>query len=120
MRREVITDDRITVREVPPRRVWDLYANRVVPYWVALVDDWVGISHAWVSDEERINVMTPINGYEWPVPMPKDANLNLIRVEMLNFGAEYAWLDVLCLRQEYAIREDHPRGGSAQGGSAQE
>ncbi len=44
--------------------------------------------------------MTPINGYEWPVPMPKDANLDLIRIEMLNLGAEYAWLDVLCLRQE--------------------
>ncbi|SJL02769.1 uncharacterized protein ARMOST_06105 [Armillaria ostoyae] len=44
--------------------------------------------------------MTPINGYEWPVPMPKDANLDLIRIEMLNLGAQYAWLDVLCLRQE--------------------
>ncbi|KAK0445296.1 uncharacterized protein EV420DRAFT_970845 [Desarmillaria tabescens] len=107
MRRRMITDDRITRREVSPRRLWDLHANRVVPYWIALAVDWVGISHAWVSDEERMNVMTPINGYEWPVPMPKDANLNLIRVEMLNFGAEYAWLDVLCLRQEYAIREDH-------------
>ncbi len=32
--------------------------------------------------------------------MPKDANLDLIRIEMLNLGAEYAWLDVLCLRQE--------------------
>ncbi len=45
-------------------------------------------------------MMTPINGYEWSVPMPKDANLDLIRIEMLNLGAEYAWLDVLCLRQE--------------------
>ncbi len=44
--------------------------------------------------------MTPINGYEWPVPIPKDANLDLIRIEMLNLGAEYAWLDVLCLRQQ--------------------
>ncbi|PBK94086.1 hypothetical protein ARMGADRAFT_1164882 [Armillaria gallica] len=43
--------------------------------------------------------MTPINGYEWPVPIPKDANLDLIRIEMLNLGAEYVWLDVLCLRQ---------------------
>ncbi|KAK0196332.1 hypothetical protein F5146DRAFT_1029364 [Armillaria mellea] len=52
--------------------------------------------------------MTSINGYEWPVPMPKDANLDLVRIEMLNArsewmrspNAEYAWLDVLCLRQE--------------------
>ncbi len=38
----------------------DLCANRVVPYWV------VGkaphaISHAWVSDKERMDVQTPIN-----------------------------------------------------------
>ncbi len=25
---------------------------------------------------------------------------------MLNLGAEYAWLDVLCLRQEHGLRED--------------
>ncbi|KAK0481347.1 hypothetical protein IW261DRAFT_1070366 [Armillaria novae-zelandiae] len=30
--------------------------------------------------------------------MPKDANLDLIRIEMLNLGLEYTWLDVLCLR----------------------
>ncbi|PBK62233.1 hypothetical protein ARMSODRAFT_842343, partial [Armillaria solidipes] len=94
-----------------PRRVWDLYANRVVPYWVARKHPW-GISHAWVDDGDRMNVMTPINGYEWPVPMPKDASLDLIRIEMLNsysksfhttyepFHTAYAWLDVLCLRQE--------------------
>ncbi|KAK0447550.1 hypothetical protein EV421DRAFT_147770 [Armillaria borealis] len=106
MRRNAIVDGRITNRDVPPRRVWDLYANRVVPYWVARKYLW-GISHAWVDDENRVDVMTPINGYEWPVPIPKDANLDLIRIEMLNaqsrytlHTAEYAWLDVLCLRQE--------------------
>ncbi|KAK0447541.1 hypothetical protein EV421DRAFT_1706335, partial [Armillaria borealis] len=99
MRRKVLVHDRITTREVPPRRVWDLYANRVVPYWVARETPW-GISHAWVDEKDRVNVMTPINGYEWPVPMPNNANLDLIRIEMLNHGAQYAWLDVLCLRQE--------------------
>ncbi len=99
MRRRVLVDGRITTRHVPPRRVWDLYTNRVIPYWVARKRPW-GISHAWVDEKDRINVMTPINGHEWPVPMPKDANLDLIRIEMLNFGAEYVWLDVLCLRQE--------------------
>ncbi|KAK0478866.1 hypothetical protein IW261DRAFT_1481316 [Armillaria novae-zelandiae] len=84
MRKSAIVGNRITRRGVVPRRIWDLYANRV----------------------ERLNVMTPINGYEWPVPIPNDANLNLIRIETLNFGAEYAWLDVLCLRQEHVIRED--------------
>ncbi len=102
MRRKVLVDGRITKREVPPRLVWDLYANRVVPYWVGGTELWriFGVSHAWVDEKDRVNVMTPINGYEWPVPMPKEANLDLIRIEMLNLGAEYAWLDVLCLRQE--------------------
>ncbi|PBK59367.1 hypothetical protein ARMSODRAFT_966958 [Armillaria solidipes] len=104
MRQDVLGDGRITDRFVPPRRVWDLEANRVVPYWVAreaehgVFDIWA-ISHAWMDVKDRGDVMTPINGYEWPVPLPKDANLDLIRIEMLNLGAEYAWLDVLCLRQ---------------------
>ncbi|KAK0439104.1 hypothetical protein EV421DRAFT_1821280 [Armillaria borealis] len=38
--------------------------------------------------------------------IPKDTNLDLIRIEMLNLGAEYVWLDVLCLRQECGPRED--------------
>ncbi|KAK0224358.1 hypothetical protein IW262DRAFT_1372503 [Armillaria fumosa] len=107
MRRKVLVDGGITERDVPPRRVWDLYANRVVPYWVARRYPW-GISHAWVHEQERVNVMTPINGYEWPVPMPNDGNLDLVRIELLNsrhraapdFRAEYAWLDILCLRQQ--------------------
>ncbi|KAK0493678.1 hypothetical protein EDD18DRAFT_1177964 [Armillaria luteobubalina] len=112
MRRKALVGDRINRWNVPPRRVWDLFANRVVPYWVAdrdmsnvekptrgrLERPW-GISHAWMSDEERVGVWTPINGYQWPVPIPKDAKLELIRIEMLNLGAEYVWLDVLCLRQ---------------------
>ncbi len=113
MRQNAFGDGRITESKVPPRRVWDLEANRVVPYWMARKHKdgsryiW-GISHAWMDDKERVNVMTPINGYEWPVPVPKDANLDLIRIEMLNLGAEYAWLDVLCLRQPGG-RGDHLR-----------
>ncbi|KAK0440033.1 uncharacterized protein EV420DRAFT_1279300 [Desarmillaria tabescens] len=111
MRQDVLRDGRIIRKNVPPRRVWDLHANRVVPYWVFKRGDvevlmW-GISHAWMDEKDREDVWTPINGYEWPVPMPKDADLNHIRIEMLNLGAEYAWLDVLCLRQKYAVREAH-------------
>ncbi len=86
-------------KDTQPRRIWDLYANRVVPSWVTPERPW-GISHAWVHANDRVGVMTPINGKEWPVPMPNDADLDLIRIEMLNIGAEYVWLDVLCLRQE--------------------
>ncbi|KAK0430116.1 hypothetical protein EV421DRAFT_1938014, partial [Armillaria borealis] len=97
---------------VPPRQVWDLYANRVVPYWAPGAFPW-GISHVWVDEKDRMDVMTPINGYEWPMPMPKDANLDLIRIEMLNLmrddettiQEEYAWLDVLCLWQEGGMNE---------------
>ncbi|KAK0440888.1 uncharacterized protein EV420DRAFT_1130194 [Desarmillaria tabescens] len=106
MRQAVLCDGRISKKEVPPRRVWDLGANRVVPYWVAANRPW-GISHAWVDEKDREDVWTPINGYQWPVPMPKNADLNLIRIEMLNKGARYAWLDVLCLRQKYDARQNH-------------
>ncbi len=101
----MLVDGRITTRHVPPRRVWDLYANRVIPCWVACKRPW-GISHAWVDEKDRKEVWMPINGYEWPVLMPKDANLDLIHIEMLNYGAKYAWLDVLCLRQEGGKNED--------------
>ncbi|KAK0501642.1 hypothetical protein EDD18DRAFT_743421 [Armillaria luteobubalina] len=99
MRRNAVVNDTMVKAYTPPRRLWDLYANRVVPWWV-VDNDSLGISHAWVDDKDLNGEMTPINGYEWPVPMPRDADLNLIRIEMLNLGAEYIWLDVLCLRQK--------------------
>ncbi|PBK64766.1 hypothetical protein ARMSODRAFT_1022752 [Armillaria solidipes] len=86
-------------------RIWDLCSNRVVPWWVPLQQPW-GISHAWMNEEDREDIMTLINGCQWPVPISKDTNLDLIRIEMLNLGAEYVWLDVLCLRQKGGIRED--------------
>ncbi|PBL00181.1 hypothetical protein ARMGADRAFT_1072558 [Armillaria gallica] len=110
-RREALDGNRIVDTELRPRRVWDLYSNRVVPRWFMDLhsDDklWLRpISHAWMDEKDRALVWTPINGYEWPVPIPKDANLNLIRIEMLNLGLEYAWLDVLCLRQVGGPGED--------------
>ncbi len=87
------------IKNTPPRRIWDLYANRMMPYWVAIRFPWA-MSHAWVDNKDLKMVMTPINGYEWPVPILKEADLDLIRIEMLNLGADYVWLDVMCLRQE--------------------
>ncbi|SJL10665.1 uncharacterized protein ARMOST_14056 [Armillaria ostoyae] len=104
-RQDCLTDNGISPY-FPCRHVWDLCANRVVPYWVThcwLPDP---ISHSWMAKEDRFDLWTPINYYEWPVPIPKDADLNLIRIEMLNHTVEYAWLDVLCLRQEGGERED--------------
>ena len=91
----------------PPRRVWDLYSNRVLPSYLLVADErrpipsrvWA-ISHCWVPDNERQDVWTSINGHEWPVPIPVDTSLDHIRIELLNLGAEYVFLDVLCLRQQ--------------------
>ncbi|KAK0433507.1 hypothetical protein EV421DRAFT_2088592 [Armillaria borealis] len=109
-RRNALSGNRIVNPDLPPRRVWDLFSNRVVPYWIIEICDSKAaprpISHAWMDEIDRTVVWTPINGYEWPVPIPKDADLNLIRIEMLNLGVEYAWLDVLCLRQVGGRRED--------------
>ncbi|KAK0433542.1 hypothetical protein EV421DRAFT_1718559 [Armillaria borealis] len=109
-RREALVGNRIVSAWLRPRRVWDLYSNRVVPYWITNTDYEYRsprpISHAWMDEKDRAVMWTPINGEEWPVPIPKDANLNLIRIEMLNLGLEYAWLDVLCLRQVGGQRED--------------
>ncbi|KAK0245485.1 hypothetical protein EDD85DRAFT_19747 [Armillaria nabsnona] len=90
-----------------PRRVWDLYSNRVVPWWSCRASTVLRpISHAWVDEADRDDVWTPINGCEWPVPTPKGANFDLIRIEMLNLRVEYTWLDVLCLRQRGGPKED--------------
>ncbi len=105
MRQDVLVNSKIIRSELPPRRVWDLYSNRVVPWWAVPRWPWA-ISHAWMKKEDRVDAHTPINGCEWPVPMPKDASLDLIRIEMLNLGAEYTWLDVLCVRQVGGRWED--------------
>ncbi|KAK0476538.1 hypothetical protein EDD18DRAFT_142545 [Armillaria luteobubalina] len=110
-RKNALNGSRIVGPEIQPRRVWDLYSNRVVPWWCCEVDfNWDNearpISHAWVDEVDRVDVQTPINGYQWPVPVPKGASLDLIRIEMLNLGLQYTWLDVLCLRQRGGSRED--------------
>ncbi|KAK0222384.1 hypothetical protein IW262DRAFT_1460707 [Armillaria fumosa] len=106
-RLKALVGNRIVDPNLRPRRLWDLYSNRVVPWWVSdtkLIPR--PISHAWVDEQDRVDMWTSINGKEWPVPVPKGASLDLIRIEMLNLGVEYAWLDVLCLRQKGGPKED--------------
>lgn len=98
----------LTTIDRVPHRLWDLYSNRVIdledPFLIYTVRKISGnmwaVSHSWVPDSERHTVMTSINGHEWPVPIPNDTTLDHIRIELLNMGAEYVFLDVLCLRQE--------------------
>ncbi|KAJ3556403.1 hypothetical protein NM688_g2050 [Phlebia brevispora] len=116
-KRESVQDleiNQIKQMDIPPRRVWDLYSNRIIPWWAfcqcyALYHDlWVlksnvppllPVSHSWMEESLRHNVDSSINNHEWPVPIPIDVHLDQIRIELLNHGAQYAWLDVLCLRQ---------------------
>ncbi len=107
MRQKALVGNQIIDLQLQPRRVWDLCSNRVLPWWaMGMYNRLLPISHGWMDEKDRVNVWTPINGYEWPVPIPRDANLDLIRIEMLNLGAEYTWLDVLCLRQVGGRGED--------------
>lgn len=112
----------INTPDAHPRREWDLCANQIVPgAWLLAREGptydvareyrrwtlpemlrresiiWT-VSHAWVEDRQQ--VWTPINNYEWPVPLPAGVSLDAIREELLKYGCTYVWLDVLCLRQE--------------------
>ncbi len=106
MRWRALHGNDIVNPHVCPRCAWDLYSNRVVPLWITGEEYTYPMSHAWVDESDRDDVWTPINGCQWPVPIPNDTNLDLIRIEMLNKGLEYVWLDVLCLRQKGGLRED--------------
>jgi len=109
---------------VMPRRIWDLRSNRVVAYRMLHAQSpsdqqhptfWA-VTHSWTACMEAVH--TSVNQYQWPVPrpsgaelkppsseaelkpLPNGADLQSVRAEMLSFGAEYVWIDVLCLRQE--------------------
>ncbi|KAJ3552333.1 hypothetical protein NM688_g4204 [Phlebia brevispora] len=113
MRADALDEEKgvIMDKRIAPRRVWDLLSNRVLPIlvlgdagvWWQIV--WA-ISHSWMAEALRHYVLTPINGYEWHVPLPNDISLDRIRIELLNLGLEYVWLDVLCLRQEDESRPE--------------
>ena len=111
IRTEAVVGSYITKSNIPPRRVWDLYSNRVLPYHAIrpkveygttqfLPDNLWAVSHSWRPASERQSVLTTINGKAWRVPIPKETTLNAIRDELLILGAEYVFLDVLCLRQK--------------------
>ncbi|GJE98164.1 hypothetical protein PsYK624_143860 [Phanerochaete sordida] len=112
MRWEAVHGDYFQSANVRPRRVWDLHSNRVLPFYALpahphaeIPDNVWTVSHSWVREDARAAVWTLINGFEWPVPVPLDTTLDHVRVELLNLGAEYVWLDVLCLRQKGGRRQ---------------
>ena len=118
-----------------PRRIWDLWSNRVVPIWMVFTDpasalfegpsyddlvdltsveqlSFFAVSHPWVDADKRQVVETPINSYEWPVPLPAKTTLERIRTELLHLTSEektkLVWLDVLCLRQKDTREKERP------------
>lgn len=110
LRSTAVTGNRITNPRIPPRRVWDLRANRVLPYHALKLrtpgDTYIfghqiwSVSHSWRPLSERQSVLSTINGKAWCVPIPIGTTLNAIRDELLVLGADYVFLDVLCLRQK--------------------
>ncbi|KAF8464654.1 hypothetical protein BDZ91DRAFT_729567 [Kalaharituber pfeilii] len=95
-----------------PRRIWDLKSNRVVdfrmlhaevnsievPHQSTRWPTFWAVSHSWTSDMKTVE--TSVNQYQWPVPLPKGVDIESLRKELLTLGADYVWLDVLCLRQQ--------------------
>ena len=96
-----------------PRRIWDICANTVIPAaWICGPDfpptNIVGIrpvSDAWVAGGDLTFLMTEANQQMWPIPLPKGVQLEDLRQEMIRLGVCYAWLDVLCLRQQVLARD---------------
>ena len=101
------------IDEMFPRRVWDICANTIIPatWFCGPTCSLTGncmillgvkpISHAWVAYGDLTYIITEANQLMWPIPLPKGVELEDIRGEMIRLGVRYAWLDVLCLRQEF-------------------
>ena len=93
---------------IMPRRLWDLKSNRVVDFrmlhaTIQTRPAFWAVTHSWTDDMSP--VWTAINQYQWPVPLPKGIGLEYLRSELLNLGAEYVWLDVVCLRQKSQVSD---------------
>ena len=95
LRNGAIRESRIEDSHIPPRRVWDLYSNRVLPYHVlpetnayynSISDELWTVSHSWAADGDRAEVWTNINGQQWPVPIPRGTTLDHVRIELLNMN----------------------------------
>ncbi|KAG8881510.1 hypothetical protein FRB97_009437 [Tulasnella sp. 331] len=90
-RRNALEDESVVGRSVEPRRMWDLWGNRVVPTWMVCTElgkqaytnelrehAFFVVSHAWLDKNQRQVVDTAIDGYEWPA-IPVDTTMERIR-----------------------------------------
>jgi hypothetical protein len=110
--------DIISNINVPPRRIWDLWSNRVVETWMTAPYDHrhqhvaypqlFAVSHSWMDDTLHKSIRSNINGQAWPVPLPVDTMLNRIRMELLNYiSVRYA----LCMAGCIMLKTMGPTGG---------
>ena len=101
------------IQDIYPRRLWDICANTVIPatwfcgpacpltgYEMIKIAGVRPVSHAWVAGGDLAFIMTEVNQQLWPIPLPRGTQLEDVRKEMIRLGVRYAWLDVLCLRQQ--------------------
>ena len=115
-----------------PRRMWDLWSNRVVPICMVFTNptsaqyessvqrvlaphalSFFAVLRPWLDADKRRFVETPINSYEWPMPLPAKATLERM-LHLTSEKIQLAWLDVLCLRQRDARKECSLRKEEAQ------
>lgn len=91
-----------------PRRVWDICANKVVPWTEHLDDsDVVPISHAWVHWEEREFVTTMVNHRLWPIPLPRGVHLKDIRDELIQHNIATPGLMFCVYDRKHSHTPDH-------------
>ena len=99
----------ISPYSIMPRRIWDLKSNRVVDFrmlhaaqpTIVKAPTFWAVTHSWTMDMSPIE--TAVNQHQWPVPIPRDISLDYLRSELLALGAEYVWIDVVCLRQRSEV-----------------
>ena len=102
-----------TINTMFPRRIWDICANTVIPAsWICVLGcplsmlpfkfdcGVIPVSHAWAANDDLAFTLAEANQQLWPIPLPRGVQLEDIRGEMIRLGVRYAWLDVLCLRQQ--------------------
>ena len=44
-----------------------------------------------------VRLTTAVNQEQHPVPIPEGVTLDAVRDELLGLGAQFCWLDILCL-----------------------
>ena len=114
--RRIWDDTLLAVREKRPitrrdaREAFGLYSAAVSSVAMVVPDsrptlatkacpDFWAISHSWVDPTSRESISSVVNQHEWQIPVPRGVILEDIRRDLRSFSAEYAWLDILCLRQ---------------------